>query len=364
MRALWHWVRGLRKAVEDGAVRTAITRVILPGTVEGGFASQYANLTAERHIHRVGLPMETLALLKWPAQENTQSDIRAIAGQSQEWAGLLTFTYDRRIEALEEIHTAALGVEYSISIPLGDRIDSALMAPLMTDSGASPVIGNLTRLLSLSPEDHDVISAAIQMHYSACLLSTRETNAAYALLVGALELLSKRFGHSATTWEEWSEAGRWESTFRKAKLDAGQCARFKKALLADNKHRNLKRRFVDYVLTNIPLTFWSESIRDWSHGFSSEGGMTEGHWEKDRPRFIAAPTEAVIRNALSGAYQARSSFVHEGKRTVDLTEEMMIQIQPDKAARLPFRATRDALRFLIQAELKRASPNFEMPNIP
>ncbi|WP_143091421.1 hypothetical protein [Lentzea albida] len=290
--------------------------------------------------------------------------MRSIAGQSQEWAGLLTFTFNRRIEALEEIHTRLLGVEYSLAVPLGDRIDSTLMAPFTTDADANHVTNNLTRLLSLSPEDHDVISAAIQMHYSACLLSTRETNAAYALLVGALELLSKRFGTTSSAWDDWSESSRWEGTFRKGKLNDDQKSRMRKALLADNKHRNLKRRFVDYALSSIPLEFWSEPIQDWSHEFdASAGTITGGHWEKERPRFIAEPTETIIRNALSGAYQARSSFVHEGRRTVDLVTEMSIQVKPDEAPRLPFRATRDALRFLISAELERASPTFNMPNV-
>ncbi|CAL9612116.1 hypothetical protein SUDANB95_05620 [Actinosynnema sp. ALI-1.44] len=364
MRALWHWVRRLRDSVDDGQVDSAFTRVVLPGHFEGTIEGKHFRLEMEGPIHRVGLPTETLATLRWPAKRGTQSDISSIFDQSQEWAGLLSIAFNRRVEALEEIFTHVLGVEYSLVIPACDRIDSTLMAPLDADTDASAVNYTLNQVLSLAPEDHDAISAAIQMHYSACLLSTRETNAAYALTVGALELLAKRFGPQDDSWEAWSESTRWEGTFRKAKLDEEQKARMRKAILADSKHRNLKRNFVEYVASTVPLAFWSEQIPEWTHEFDAGSGtITGGHWEGSHPRFLHNPTDSQIRKALQGAYEARSEYVHTGKRVVSLANESMIKIRPTDAKRLPFMALRSALRFAIETELTKRAKPFDMPKV-
>ncbi|MEV8611569.1 hypothetical protein AB0383_27195 [Amycolatopsis sp. NPDC051373] len=316
-------------------------------------------------IHRVGQPPETLVSFEWPSDPQFKKDLNIVSGEPQEWAGLLSYTFNRRIEALEEMTIGVEGQLASLALPLSDKVDSSLMAP--PDPSSNPgaeLTRTLKHLVSLSDSDYDTISSAIQMHYSAILLSVRETNAAYSLLVGAIELLSRRYGEVDSSWEGWSESDRWENRFRKMGLDQAQKARMRKSLLADNKHRNLKRSFVSYVQDRLPISFWKEPVQDWFSTFdSARGTYLGGEWTTPHPRFIDSPTQDLVRRVLSGAYDTRSEFVHAGKRAVNLGEEAMIQIKPQLAKRLPIRALRDALRALIEIELSRRAKDFVLPEV-
>ncbi|WP_409495700.1 hypothetical protein [Amycolatopsis sp. cmx-11-12] len=354
----------MNKAVEVRQVSTSSARIVIPGGNSLNFAD-YTTLSTERPVHRVGQPPELLARFEWPSSSETKQAINAVSGEPQEWAGLLTFAFNRRIEALEEMALGVEGSMYGLLLPLSDRIDSNLMAPIENGQDSTRRFsGALEKLLSLPDSDYDIISAAIQMHYSAALLSVRETNAAYSLLVGAIELLAQRYGEMDNSWEAWSEAAKWDARFRKLKLNEDQRKGMRKELLSENKHRNLKRSFVAYVQERIPLDFWSSPVRDWFHQFDTASGeCSGGDWAGPRPRLIESPSVSFVDKVLSGAYLTRSEYVHAGKRHINLADEMTIIARPEKAKRLPIAALRDALRVLIEQELEKRARQFVLPSV-
>ncbi len=213
------------------------------------------------------------------------------------------------------------------------------------------------------------VSAAIHMHYCACLLLTRDLAGAYALTVGGIECLAQRFGSPPTSWQDWDEAASWEKFIAKQQFSDQQAQALRSRLMKD-RHIKLAETFATYATTRLPDGFWTQPVRSYEWGVLADPAGAhpiEGSWSEPEPRgpeFAEDPSK--VKAAFKMAYQLRSGFLHAGRRDVsfvrDAFSRALVADGQDGASRDKPRLTmaqlRAALRSLILLELiKRGDPD-------
>ena len=280
------------------------------------------------------------------------------------FGSLLTFAADRRIEAFEEWpYTGEEGEPFFLS--LGHMSDKRLEAPAGTD--LMERLSDLAfRVASLPNEPADVVLAALQMHYAACILAPVSPTSAYMSVVAGIEALSRKFGNPPHAWSEWDMARRWDRFIVEAELSAKQSDLLRARLMKD-QHLRLAETFAEYGSARLPESFWTNENVEWLYVGDGAGGYRPGY-EQSRYQFSELlPTDRhTLKACLKQSYRLRSQFVHTGESEVTyLTpfgprkRRQDSETDDEKAsehiAPLPFAALRSILTSLISCELDAAT---------
>jgi len=142
-------------------------------------------------------------------------------------------------------------------------------------------------LIGLPRETYLGVLAAMKGMANALEVVGENIDLAYSLLVFCLESLCQSFDGYDPTWRDYPDgiAARLDPLL--LDLDPQRAAAIREALLRD-QHLKLRKRFVEFVLSNI---------RDSFYGEEAEGTK--------RP-----PRRLELAEALSNAYQLRSGYAH------------------------------------------------------
>jgi hypothetical protein len=94
-------------------------------------------------------------------------------------------------------------------------------------------------------------------------------------------------------------------------------------------------------------------------------GMEDAHATDPHPRIEGVVNSDRLEQLWKGAYDARSRFVHEGRREITLANEMMLRAKSCEAQRLSLANLRAATRHVIQLEIdSRCDPGFQIAYTP
>jgi hypothetical protein len=323
-----HVIKLLRQTPDEptppehgGKVSSVFRRVMFPGQ-SPVLTDGMVWLDHIGGVERSGLPPETMSSMHWLLLGEESSDAEKSL-QAQDWGAVLSLVLNRRVEVLDEISMGFKGDRNVVCVPISDRVDSQLMAPVDKTSISDDLRRFMGKAYGLDDESLNAVSAALRLHHAACLLYVSDLNAAYALVVAGIERLSRTFGEAPTEWAEWPEFDRWDRLIAKIDLNPEQASAVRAELLAD-KHLRLQRTFVSYVLDKVPIRFWKEKVAGFTYSVNmATGTYNGGHWEDPTPLIPAdVATRDNLLKALRGSYQTRSDYVHGGIGRVTLFTEL------------------------------------------
>jgi hypothetical protein len=368
--AMLRWLTRLGELPQSAPPAARYRRVLVPGFEPLDFDRTLIRMVAVGPLNQggqwPGRGPQAVSYVQWLdlASQDDASDEQAIA---TDLAGLLTFISDRRIEIVgTEVPLRQEGTSRLTFLPIAQLPDRSLFGPIEASMPADLEM-YLARMVTLSSKDQKAIGAALALHYDACLLMELDVSAAYALLVGALEALSRRFGSPPTDWGSWDEATRFDRVFQEAGLTDEQVAAMRVALVAQRQVR-LKRTFAEYGAHRLPDSFWNREFRDFvpTITLTAEGGThAEGEWQKPLPLAGLVPSDRDnLRRCLMQSYDARSEFVHQGKRSVSImgtAAQIARGVQTEEA--VPMLGLRTMVRALIHEEIFAHSSVGELPRV-
>lgn len=363
--ALKEWVAELTLDDADIPVRGVPQRMTHPG-LEPIAGNGFVAAQPVRRVDTPGSWPRCVVILHWPqrARQGQQPGLE-IEGHDSAVGALFTLVSDRRCEVVPEIfpHVEGTPPGQAIAIPLAGQVDPALGSPMPEWGDLDRELRmTLARIASLPDDDAWTISAAMHMHYCAALLAASDLTGAYALAVGGIEALSRKYGSPPAEWRHWDESAGWDAFMAGQGLTADQCAALRGRLTAD-KHMRLAETFATYVMERLPAGFWEEPVSTytWSvNGITGEPG--EGTWGPGQPRaaaFAADPRQ--LKKALKRSYQSRSRFIHVGERSVSFQGDLLTRIPDLDDGRLSFAALRAALRRLILTEVEHRATADRLP---
>jgi hypothetical protein len=362
MTTLAEWIRQV-KAEEDAkepALVIKMRRILTPG-FQPLKAEGFIRFDGGQAIHRVGMPPEAMAVAFWA--EKGKPDQLAFDDLGMNLGAGLSLISDRRVEVLNEFPVSAEDQHTFISF--SEIADRRLVSPIKNtnlEDDFKKLVGNLA---SLSGRKERAITVAIQLHYGAVLLFDRDLAAAYTLVVAGLETLAQQFGDVPKDWADWEMADDWNAFAKKQGLTTAQHEALRAKLMQDKQLR-LKERFANYAGNHLPRTFWSRSWEEHIYRVQ-DGSWKEGQWQPQKQVRDHLPRDRkLLVGTLRKSYDARSSFVHSGQRTVDLYSQFQFHAgtQPVSIERpLPFALLRSILTTLIEVELAAHSKDYEVPEI-
>ncbi len=213
------------------------------------------------------------------------------------------------------------------------------------------------KIKALQTKDKECVVDSLRLYHIAHLVRRESIDLGFALLVSAMEAMSRSdsFIRLEHTWEKYVDYKDWEELFGKYAFQPG-CIDEMKALLI-SKERKLSKRFRQFIIENLPVTFWTEpdddavaEINERQHESiemfdmlqrsydiqirSAEGAARKDLIEKKEehakydPRssksakeeawylfsdpFRERLTKANLESMLKNAYGFRSRFFHEG----------------------------------------------------
>ena len=260
------------------------------------------------------------------------------------------------------------GTQQITFLPINPILDRCLAGPISVDVRTT-FDDTLRSLCGLGPKDQDVLGASIELHYAAALLYDVDPNAAYALCIAGIERLSRTYGNAPTEWGAWEDAERFDGVFVELHLTDQQSERLRDELL-ENHHLRLRQTFAQYVIGSLPSEFWSFEIEDFTPGLRMEpdGTSTFVAMNAGTPlpitRFVPQDVD-TLRRRLLASYDARSSYVHDGRGTSSMHSTMveMLGGNPNPRAPIAFVGVRAILRSLILFEMiNRTSPT-DLPDV-
>ena len=283
---------------------------------------------------------------------------------------LLTLATNRRIQvAASDVTLTMQGSTERTFLPSAHVLDSSLAGPVPADvkSRFEKLAG---ALYGLDRHDREVIGAATELHYASALLFDLDPNAAYALCVAGTERLSRAYGNAPAEWSAWEDASRLDGVFADLSLSTEAAQRLREEILA-NRHLRLRQTFASYVTTSLPESFWDAEVESYHPAIRMEptGRST---FEKMQPgvttpigRFVPQDRH-TLRVQLLASYDARSSYVHEGRQgaaTLVSTLQPMIGIEPERRQPIAFAGLRQILVTLILLEVNARSKSRPLPRI-
>lgn len=310
-----------------------------------------------------GSSPESLSLFRLLDEKRPDRPIQEHQRLVLELAAAMTLALGRRVEIPHEIAMTIEGEHRVLLAPYGQSIDTQILAPLPVEPRSS--IERVLSLIGGLPEkDQTPIGAATTMYHGAILLFDREIRAAYTLLVGGIEVLSRFYGSPPMHWSEWNESPTWDKAFVQLELTEVQSAAMRQQLLADKQLR-LKATFRAYASNRLRPTFWSRSWVEWWYDIDASAGqwndgcaIRDGHVEDVLPK-----DRAGLARALGQSYDLRSGIVHQGSWTDPLNLTMPNGNQVDLDCPLPFAVLRAILSELIMTELEEQSAGVALPEI-
>lgn len=363
MSTIGEWIRGLQPVISEDAASAAITmrRVLFPG-FNPQHGEGFLRFQGVNPIYRAGMPPESLSVVCWLGKNTDNAKIDDFP--SHLGAGL-TFVCDRRVEVLDELPMRLEGTDQHAFITVGEVADRRLVSPLKITDPAEKFKDLARKLASLGGGTEATIATAIHLHYGAVLLFDRDLAASYTLVVAAIETLSREFGDPPGDWMEWEKAEHWETFIKRHELSNTQGDALRAELMKDRQLR-LKSTFVNYVIERLRDTFWLTSWEDYFYSVDVKAGSwREGSWQdpKEIRSFLPKDKELLAR-CLRKSYDARSMFVHSGKRVVNVLGQLRALSMPTSGEQpIAFAVLRSILTELIAVELKDRSTDYAIPDI-
>jgi hypothetical protein len=332
-----------------------------------------------RLVQAIGQTPTHLGVLIWGDRKSQDQSIEAgsAPGQSLEdqalaaqIGALLTLATNRRIQVgASDVFVTMEGTEQRTFIPSLQVLDSSLTGPVPTDVRTR--FEDLTSLMwGLPPEDSGPIGAATELHYASTLLFDVDPNAAYALCVAGLERLSRAYGSPPGEWNAWEDSRRLDQVFREISLTERQADRLRQELLV-NRQLRLRQTFSSYICGSLPDNFWSHQVESF-HPLIRMDPDGNSIFQEAVPGPVLGIDQFVPRDAdslrsrLLASYDARSSYVHEGRAQDRAMVSTMEQITGNPTVgRTPlvFAGLRQILVSLILQELTTRSRPRPLPNI-
>ena len=371
MSELTEWIE-LQKRLE---VTTALTgvppsisferrRMITPGTTSLAFGGLLWADPQGAIPTFSGTPM-ALSMLAWLREKREGGTDSPLSTLSSELAGILTLVADRRIEVLDEVSIRMEGTDDAIFLPIHHVLDGRLVSPIEKPETVEPGVRNaIAQICSLSEKERLTLERAISLHYAATLLFDRDIAAAYVLVVAGLETLASHFGHPTTGWSNWESAKEWDLFIESNHLTSSQATSLRAQLMKD-RHLRLKQTFRDYVESSLPDVFWDRIWREWTYELDIQTGawkldLADGWSETSTIGDRLARDRTALRKSLGRAYDARSGFVHAGRRTIDFVSSLPVG-RVELGGLPSFGVLRSILAELILKELSVRSKEYPMP---
>lgn len=322
----------------------------------------------EQAVHLLGTTPQSLSVLMWPdlAKATDMAHDQFLATQL---GALMTFALNRRVQvASTETPISMAGSPVRNFIP-GQANDRELVGPL-PDEPKSAFEDTVRGVLGLSERDRGPIGAAIDLHYASTLLLDTDLNAAYALAVAGIETLSRHYNDVQFGWDDWDEAPHLDSVFAKLGMSEDQADRLREELLK-GRHLKLRQTFATYVAESLPDSFWELEMQDYLPTYKvapDDSTVFTGLEAAERLRLdrFVPRDRGACRKRLLATYDARSSYVHTGRRGVSETQTMAtLAGAPGDEARRPleYLAVRRILRTMTQHEIARRSEDVPLPGL-
>jgi hypothetical protein len=372
MKELFDWLGRLADIEEQttsrpSAIHENLNRVFAPSPLD--FDGTIVRIIdADQETYSFGRVPGRLSVLAWPdtSSQPGQLEGQAIAAQL---GAILTLATNRRIEvAASDLPLTMQGTNQRVFLPTNSLLDRSLGGPIDVDA-RERLKETLGLLYGLADSDREVIGAAIELHYTAALLFDVEPNAAYALAIAGLERLSRSYGTVPVEWVAWEHAARLDRAFADIDLTNQQINRLRDELLQD-RHMRLRQTFASYVADNLPTDFWLLELEDFvptltmePDGAGTFAGMAPG---TPVPVTRLVPSDpAILRPRLLRSYDARSSYVHDGRRRSAMTTTVTQLVGNESAPSGPieFAGIRAILRRLIDVEAQKRSQPKPLPSL-
>lgn len=363
MTTVSEWLRALTSEFnqETPSVGISMRRILVPGfdPLQG---NGFLVFEAGQSIYRMGMPPEASGLVRWP--EVVSSDGFNIEDDFPSHLGAaLSLVSDRRIEVLDEFPANHEGTNTFTFMATGQVTDRRLISPVEVPDLAEGFKDLSAQLASLTGGAETAITTAIHLHYGAVLLFDRDLAAAYTLLIAALETLSREFGDPPSEWTDWDKAAHWDKFIATQRLTDAQAGALREELMRDRQLR-LKQTLVNYVVGSLPDTFWSTPWHEYLYSINAaDACWTEGAWQEPKTVGDFLPSDKhILAGALRKSYDARSSFVHSGKRVINMYGQLRNLVYGARVDQpLGFAGLRSILTALIFAELEAHRTRYEMP---
>ena len=322
--ALRAWVEGLRSLQPGVRPSFHAIRMVHPGLQPASGGGLVGADPQPGPLLIPGENVSSVTLLQFLTGD--ESDARFDVHERAAMLGaLLTIVADRRCQVAPEIFAKVEGQDRSLAIPVTGQVDSTLGAPMPEWHDIDrPLRETVARLTSLADEDMAALTAAIHMHYCACLLMTRDLAGAYALTVGGIECLAQQFGDPPSAWQNWDEAASWEEFIAYQRFTEEQAEALRARLMKDKRIR-LAETFATYATNRLPEGFWEEPVQSyvWSVNAATASPI-EGSWSDPQPRGAAFGGDlSTVKAAFKTAYRLRSQFLHAGKREVTFINDVV-----------------------------------------
>ena len=368
MSEIVDWVQRLKELEQKHVtnVATSFRRILVPGWEPLNFEG-FLRAAAQGYVPQFGNTPASFSVLQWldcPSNETPQ----ILSELPSQIGALLTLVCDRKVVVLDEIDGAHEDAVTHTFIPVRQHADARLVSPIALKDGETinQLFSNeLSKLCSLPSKQQTAIIEAINLHYGAVLLYEHDLAAAYTLVVAGIETLSKTFSTPPTGWSKWDQSEKWDDFMKEAKLSIDQRSQLRKRLLAET-HILLKQTFVNYAVQELPDSMWNEDWKEWLYTVDASAGQyaKDGSWTTDnKVRDHITDDREKLRLAIRKSYDARSGFIHQGKRQINLVSHIQGALTVDYSQPLPFSFLRSILSALIRHELNRQSKSFPFPDV-
>ena len=365
METLARWLTRLESPSDPEAIRPYVLRLIAPGFEGLKLENFVIGATPLRALDK-GLLSSSPEVLSHIVLLDTPEAVASLPDQQRrasDLAALFTLALERRVDIPPEITAKPPSADRIVFIPYQQSIDRSLLGPL-PEEALQRIREYLSCVTALCEEDLKTIGAATSLHHGAALIFDRDPQAAYALLVAGIEVLSRAYGTPPTDWSEYEDAASWDSFFDELDLTPSQCGALRERMMED-RHLRLKATFRSYASERLPDTFWEKSWEEWMYVFrlNDEQWTTPVGPGGKRVQDVLSTDRGQVSKALGLSYNLRSGIVHRGSR-VDLLDLISVPqgIAPaDKA--LPFAVLRSILAELSRVELLERGVDGGLPNV-
>ena len=369
MRELRQWMQRLAtvggaEPPNSGSLRPVMHRVAAPSRLDfDNSVVRVVDTGAE--VELFGTLPSCLSLLCWADLAEHADHLGDIAVATQLGA-VMTMATNRRVRVASAETSIHMEGTQSYTFLPAVIVDRELAGPLPEDA-KERIEALLQRIIGLEEPDLVTIGNALDLHYASVLLHDVDLNAAYALAVAGIETLAQRYGTTSTDWGHWDQAPRFDAAFDAAGLTDDQRISMRDALLHE-RHLGLRQRFASYVCDRLPPTWWTTTVQDYipslemqPTGMARLTGQTPADtWPIDQ--FVPRDA-ATLRRRVLATYDARSSYVHVGGRSVSAMTTMSAAIGDQAPAKTPldFIGLRRILCALIDLELADRAELCDLP---
>ena len=243
-------------------------------------------------------------------------------------SALLSFSFRRRMKNIRSLHVKfeededQLPDEYFIYLPsisVGPEV--ALQIPL-SETEQKNRISDLEKIyekiMRINKEDYRAVIRAIHQYQLSLLTFREDVGLAYSMLVSSIESMAQRFFDKNFSFNDLSDHTEWEKLFLESGISEESEKQIKNKLLKNE--RFLSRRFRDFVINNLPDSFWTSpdsraKERDDYISSRSQEPKRKNHDKLWRGLYNLEnkPQKNELNNILKSIYNVRSKFSHIGK---------------------------------------------------